>query len=49
MRERWQQCKRKNVHSVEVKSLSKESAGTWTITGRGFGSKYNKDNVAVAQ
>lgn len=37
----------KKVHSVEVKSLSKESAGTWTITGRGFGSKYNKDNVAV--
>jgi hypothetical protein len=39
----------KKVHSIEVKSLSKESAGTWTITDRGFGSKYNKDNVAVVQ
>jgi hypothetical protein len=37
----------KKVHSVEAKSLSKERAGTLAITGRGFGSKYNKDNVAV--
>jgi hypothetical protein len=37
----------KKVHSVEAKSLSKERAGSLTIAGRGFGSKYNKDNVAV--
>jgi hypothetical protein len=37
----------KKVHSVEAKSLSKEHAGTLTITGHGFGSKNNKDSIAV--
>jgi hypothetical protein len=37
----------KTAHSVQAKSLSKEHAGTLTFTGRGFGSKHNKDSIAV--